>query len=93
MKIIPRAKQVLVEPVGEDPRESEHGIITPDNVEKEAKAVGTVLSVGKGVDDLKKGDKVIYGAFAGERIYLTETGKDIDYILLFDEDILATIKE
>jgi len=91
MKIIPRTKQILVIPDSEESRVSTSGIITPDNVEKETKAFGTVEAVGKEIDDVKKGDRVIYGAFAGERISLKTTRKEVDYILLFDEDVLAVI--
>lgn len=92
-KIIPRGKQILVRPDDEAPRESEHGIITPSNIEQERKAIGTVLSVGPEIKDVKKGDRVIYGAFAGERMKLKESQKEVDYVLLFDEDVLAFIED
>ena len=92
-KIRPRAKQVLVQPDGKQSRESQFGIITPSNVEQEQKAIGTVLAVGSDIKDIKKGDRVIYGAYAGEKIKLSESNKDVDYILLFDEDVLAFIEE
>ncbi len=95
-KIRPRGKQVLVEPDPEGSRESRHGIITPSNVEQERKAIGTVLAVGPEIKDIKKGDRVIYGAFAGEKIkikdLLRESIKEVDYVLLFDEDVLAFIE-
>lgn len=89
IKIIPRAKQVFVRPDGEQSRESKHGIITPDKVEQERKAIGTVLSVGSDIKDIKKGDRVIYGAYAGESLNI----ENEDYKLLFDEDILALIED
>jgi co-chaperonin GroES (HSP10) len=93
-KIKPRAKQVLVLPDEETPRENHVGIVTPDNVEQEQKAIGTVEAVGAGIEDLKAGDRVIYGAYAGEEITLTEEGsKDVKYKILFDEDVLALIEE
>jgi len=88
MKIIPRDKQVLVKPQSEESRINEFGLITPDNVEQEQKAIGEVLAVGSGIKDIKKGDNVLYGAYAGEKIKL----KEEDFIILFDEDILAFIK-
>lgn len=91
IKIIPRAKQVLVLPDIEQSHESEHGIITPTNVEQEQKAIGIVIAVGNEIKDIKKGDKVIFGAFAGEKIKLQESSKQVEYVLLFDEDILAFI--
>jgi chaperonin GroES len=92
-KIYPRGKQILVKPDGEVSRESEFGIITPDSVEQEERAIGTVLAVGQEIKDVKKDQRVIYGAYAGEKISLKETNKEVDYILLFDEDVLAIIED
>lgn len=82
-----------MEPDGEESRESQHGLLTPSNVEKEQKAIGTVVAVGSEIKDIKKGDRVIYGAFAGEQLKLKDNPlKKVDYVLLFDEDILAFIE-
>ena len=93
IKITPRGKQILVEPDGESARESEYGIVTPDNVEQETKAFGTVIAVGPDITDVKEGQRVIYGAFAGEQISFHESAKDVDFVLLFDEDVLAFIED
>lgn len=93
-KIKPRAKQVLVRPDEETPRENAAGIIRPANEEQEQKAIGTIEAVGAGIDDLKKGDRVIYGAYAGEEISLSDAkGKDVVYKILFDEDVLALLED
>ncbi len=92
-RIRPRSKQVLVSPETPESRVSKHGILTPSNVEQEQKSIGLVLAVGSEIKDIKKGDKVIYGAYAGEKIKLQENSKQVDYILLFDEDILAFIED
>jgi len=89
MEIKPRVKQVLVQQDEEESRTSANGLITPDSVEQEQKAFGTVIAVGEGIDDLKEGDRVIFGAFAGEKIELKK--EKVEYVLLFDEDVLATI--
>lgn len=91
-KITPRGKRILVQRDEAGPRESEHGIITPDSVEEEQKAYGTVLAVGDGITDLKKGDRVIYGAYAGETIEEDIKGKKVEYKLLDDEDVIAFLK-
>lgn len=85
ISIKPRTKQILVKPDGEDSRESEYGIITPPRVEQEQKAIGTVLAVGPDVKDIKKGDRVIFGVYAGDSIKMD----GVDYKLLHDEDVLA----
>ena len=42
--------------------------------------------------NIKKGDNVIYGAYAGEKIAFKESIDNVEYILLFEEDILAFIE-
>ena len=93
IKITPRAKQVLVKPDGEESRVSDSGLVIPSQVEQEAKAIGTVLAVGSEIKDIKIGDRVIYGAYAGESIKFRESAKEIDLKLLFDEDVLAFIED
>lgn len=92
-KITPRGKQILVQPDGETARESEYGIVMPDSVEQETKAFGTVIAVGPEITDVEVGKRVIYGAFAGEQISLQESDKEVDFVLLFDEDVLAFIED
>ena len=89
MKIYPRKNQILVKPEEEGSRVSKHGLITPSNIEQEQRAVGEILEVGVGIDDLHVGDTVVYGAYAGEKINM-ENNK---FLLLHDEDVLATLKE
>ena len=92
-KIIPRGKQILVKPDGEGSRVTDSGLVMPSNVEQEQKAIGTVLAVGSEIKDIKKGQRVIYGAFAGEKLKLNESSKEVDYMILFDEDVLAFIED
>ena len=90
MKILPRKKQILVIPDKALSGVTDSGLLRPDNEEKEKKAIGTVEAVGMGIDDIRRGDRVIYGAYAGEPISF-EIKEEDDYILLFDEDVLAKI--
>lgn len=92
-KIIPRGKQILVKPDGEGSRVTDSGLVMPSNVEQEQKAIGTVVSVGPEIKDIKKNQRVIYGAYAGERIKIKEGTSEVDYVLLFDEDVLAFIED
>ena len=92
VKIIPRGLWVLVEPVEEDAKKTTSGILLPQTEESEQKAQGTVMAVGEEVKSLKAGDKVIYGAYAGEQLKTTENGKEKEYKLLLDEDIIAYIQ-
>lgn len=92
--IIPRGKQILVQPDSGEAKESKFGILTPSNVEEDKKAIGTVKAVGSDVKDelMKPGKRVIYGLYAGERLKLKENDKDVEYVLLFDEDVLAFLE-
>jgi len=93
IKIIPRGKQVLVKPDEEKSRILESGLVTPDNVEQERKAFGVVIAVGSEITDIKKGDKVIYGTYSGDDISFADTGKEVDYKLIYEDEILAFIEE
>ena len=90
--IQPRGKYILV--LRDEPKThgTKHGLIVPENIEKEQKAYGTVASVGPEIKDVKKGDRVIYGAFAGEEIEVEENGKKVLYRILEDEHVIAFLK-
>ena len=92
-KIIPRDKWVLILPVEKQSLKTNQGLILPSSEEREQKAKGTVEAFGDEVKkDIKKGDIVIYGVYAGENIEIMEDGKKVNYILLLDEDIIAFVK-
>ncbi len=62
------------------------GLYLPDNVKEKSK-VATVLAVGKDVKTLKKGEKILYKEYS-----TTEVKMDgIEYILVKEEDVLATV--
>lgn len=93
MRIAPRGKRILVKRDDPKSRVQDNGLVAPDSVEQEQKAFGTVISVGSEIKDVKKGDRVIYGAYAGEEIETLEKGKKVVYRLLEDEDVIAHISE
>jgi chaperonin GroES len=90
--IKPLGDRVLIEPLErEDITKS--GIVLPDTA-KEKPVEGTVISVGSGrIDDkgqkhaleVKAGNKVLYGKYAGTEIKIE--GKD--YLIVSEKDILA----
>jgi len=94
MNIRPLADRVVVKPI--EPEEVKAGnIIIPDTA-KEKPQQGEVVAVGPGrVTDngnkieleVKKGDKVLYGKYAGTEV--TIDGED--YLILRESDILAVI--
>jgi chaperonin GroES len=63
------------------------GLYLPDNA-KEKPKVAKVLAVGKEAKQVKTGDRIIYKSYSTTEIKL---GND-EYILVKEEDILATVK-
>jgi chaperonin GroES len=89
VKIKPLADRVLVEPMAAE-QKTASGIIIPDTA-KEKPQRGKVIAVGKGTKDevmeLKVGDQVLYGKYAGTEI--TVEGKD--YLMMRQTDVFAVI--
>ena len=93
-KIIPRNKYVLVKPDLPHSTESESGLILPANTEEEKKSQGIVEAVSKEITDIKKGDRVIYGTFAGEVVKMKpkKGGKEEEWHLVHTDDIIAFLQ-
>lgn len=71
------------------------GIIIPDSA-KEKPQEGKVIAVGKGIKkedgtilplDVKKGDRVLFGKYAGTEITLDGE----EYLMMKEDDILAVL--
>ncbi len=95
MKIKPLSDRVLVE-ILESEEKTKGGIILPDTA-KEEKSEGKVLAVGPGKTldsgkvqepQVKKGDRVIFGKYAGDEL-LVEGKK---HKILSEADILAVFE-
>jgi chaperonin GroES len=63
------------------------GLYLPDKAAEKPK-VAKVLKVGKNVKDIKLGDRIVYKSYSTNDIKLG----DKEYILVKEEDILATVK-
>jgi len=89
MKIKPLADRVLVEPAAAEEKTA-GGLYIPDTA-KEKPQRGKVVAVGNGKKDepmeLKVGDEVLYGKYAGTEI----TIDNIDYMMMRQSDILAVV--
>ncbi len=87
--IKPLADRVLVEPLAAE-QKTASGIIIPDTA-KEKPQRGKVIAVGKGTKDeameLKVGDEVLYGKYAGTEISIEGN----DYLMMRQSDVLAII--
>lgn len=89
MKIKPLADRVVIEPKAAE-TQTAGGLFIPDTA-KEKPLTGTVVAVGGGTSEVKMevkvGDTVLYGKYAGTEI--THEGKD--YLIMKQNDILAVI--
>jgi chaperonin GroES len=92
--IKPLHEKVLVERMDAETK-SAGGILIPDTA-KEKPMRGTVIAVGPGrvlesgevkALDVKKGDKVLFGGYAGSEVKLD--GKD--YLIVSESEIFAVI--
>lgn len=92
--IKPLADRVLVKRIEEE-QQTKGGIIVPDTA-KEKPQQGKVVEVGPGrmTEDgrrvkmeVKKGDKVLFGKYAGTEV----TVGNEEYLILREDDILAII--
>lgn len=88
--IVPRGKWMYVRVEEPEGRVNDFGIATPDDVELEEKSQGTV--VASAVEEVKVGDRIIFGMLAGEKVRIMENGKKVEYQLIKDEDAIAFIR-
>ena len=95
MNVRPLHDRILVQRLEDKKEKSDGGIIIPDSAkEKPQRGKVTAIGNGKTTDDgtrvaleVKKGDKVLFGKYAG-----TEVKIDGDeYLILREDDVLAVI--
>ena len=97
MKIRPLGDKILVE-VLEAEEKTKGGIILPDTA-KEEKTEGKVIAVGAGKTlesgklqspEVKKGDRVIFGKYAGDEILIDgkkhKVLKESEILAIFDKE-------
>ena len=87
MIIKPLGKRVLIKQV-EQEEVTKSGIVLPGTASKEKPITGEVIAVGKDVEDVKAGDKVIFEKYTG-----TEVKDGDDSFLILDIDNVLAIKE
>jgi len=94
MAIRPLQDRIIVKRITEEER-TKGGIIIPDTA-KEKPLEGSVVAVGNGriledgkvrPIDVKKGDKVLFGKYAGTEIKID----GVEHLILREEDILAVV--
>ena len=94
MDVRPLHDRIIVQRL-EDDAPKAGAIIIPDSA-KEKPQRGTVIAAGTGRFkddgtrvplDLKKGDTILFGKFAGQEIKLD----GVDYVIMREDDVLASI--
>lgn len=63
------------------------GLYLPDKAAEKPK-VAKVLKVGKDVKNVKAGDRIVYKSYSTTEVKI----EDHEYVLVKEEDILATVK-
>ena len=96
MKVRPLHDRILVKRIEEQGEVKKGSIIVPDSA-KEKPQEGEVVAVGNGkileeggkLDlEVKAGDRILFGKYAGTEVKLEEQ----DYLIMREDDILAIIK-
>jgi chaperonin GroES len=96
MKIKPLHDRVVVRRIEEEER-TPGGVIIPDTA-KEKPMEAEVVAVGKGKInedgkqlplDVKKGDRILIGKYAGTEIKIDE----IEHLILREEEVLAVVEK
>ena len=87
MIIKPLGKRVLIKQV-EQEEVTKSGIVLPGTASKEKPITGEVIAVGKDVEDVKAGDKVIFEKYTG-----TEVKDGDNSFLILDIDNVLDITE
>lgn len=89
LAIKPLADRVVVKPAPAESK-TQSGLIIPDSA-KEKPQKGEVLAVGAGKKDepteLKVGDMVLYGKYAGQEI----TIEGEEYLIMRESDVIAIV--
>jgi len=97
MNVRPLHDRILVQRLEDTQEKSSGGIIIPDTA-KEKPQRGKVAAVGNGttLDDgtrvaleVKKGDKVLFGKYAGTEVKI----EGDEYLILREDDILAILRK
>ena len=95
MKIRPLHDRVIVKRIEEE-ETTKGGIIIPDTA-KEKPSEGKIVAVGKGkaLDngevqalEVKKGDKVLFGKYAGTEINID----GVEHLIMREDDIIAIVE-
>lgn len=86
MNIQPLFDKVLIKPQKVEEKTAS-GIYIPDTAKQDKPQIGQVIAVGKDVKDVKVSQNVVFAKYGPTEITLESE----DYLIIKEEDILATI--
>lgn len=69
-------------------KQTKSGLILPDTAQEQP-VLALVVAVGPKVADIKKGQKIVYKEYASTEITIDKT----EYLIVSEDDVLATVKE
>ena len=87
MKIKPLGKRILIKQT-EQEEVTKSGIVLPGTASKEKPIIGEVLVVGKKIEEVSVGDKVIFEKYAGTEV---KDGEET-YLILEKDNVLAIVE-
>ncbi|MEW5805232.1 MAG: co-chaperone GroES [Patescibacteria group bacterium] len=101
MKIKPLSDYILIEPLKEE-KTTSSGIIIPETASEERPQKGKVIAVGPGklndkgervAMEIKVNQEVLFKKYGPDEIKVRdESGKEVEYLIAREEDILAIIE-
>ena len=87
MKIKPLGKRILIKQT-EQEEVTKSGIVLPGTASKEKPIIGEVLAVGKKIEEVSVGDKVIFEKYAGTEV---KDGEET-YLISEKDNVLAIVE-
>ena len=87
MKIKPLGKRILIKQT-EQEEVTKSGMVLPGTASKEKPIIGEVLAVGKKIEEVSVGDKVIFEKYAGTEV---KDGEET-YLILEKDNVLAIVE-
>ena len=86
MIIKPLGKRILIKQTQQE-EVTKSGIVLPGTASKEKPIIGEVLAVGRKIEEVKVGDKVIFEKYSGTEV---KDGEET-YLILEKDNVLAIV--
>ena len=87
MIIKPLGKRILIKQTQQE-EVTKSGIVLPGTASKEKPVIGEVLAVGRKIEEVKVGDKVIFEKYSGTEV---KDGEET-YLILEKDNVLAIVE-